>query len=287
METSELKKVLSFLEERRSTFISEWNEFSEHPLIYGFSADAFHLSLTLLKEEIIQNLSFESHNDLVTYYEAIISALEKDNFAKSFRDLKPQKLGCENRSEFLNGFYSAFPDDGSGDGEAEFTLACFRDFLYNYQSTIDEIVSTISQLLTDYKRKNYKDDSVHLNYPAKKKRTDEEIEAVIKKVVEHLSGVNNSQEQIMAESEFMRLLDALFDLAKNGTYDEVKPFELRGISAQSIIYTLYQIHVRLNDGTKINVDYIHFLKKCFPILVKYEHSTIKSKFSVPPKKYPF
>ena len=65
------------------------------------------------------------------------------------------------------------------------------------------------------------------------------------------------------------------------------PFNSLSISNQTIIYSFYKIHDQLFGTRHIRDYFIDFLKTALSQLHSYDKSTIKTKFSVKPKRFPY
>ena len=65
------------------------------------------------------------------------------------------------------------------------------------------------------------------------------------------------------------------------------PFNKLSISNQTIIYSFYKIHEQLFKTKHIRDYFIDFLVTTFSQLHSYDKSTIKTKFSVKPKRFPY
>lgn len=111
---------------------------------------------------------------------------------------------------------------------------------------------------------------------------------VIEKRLFFLKGNNKSNEKIMNDNDFDRLIAYTSHLLENKQVPEffttIKPIK---ISNNSITYTYYLIHKDLFGTSKIYDFFIDFLHSIFEQLKNTEKSTLKAKFATEPKKYPF
>ncbi|NOQ98194.1 MAG: hypothetical protein GQ561_08525, partial [Calditrichae bacterium] len=116
----------------------------------------------------------------------------------------------------------------------------------------------------------------------------EEVEKIIDDNISYLKSRNFNGELIMTDDNYVRLKEYVAVMIINEEVPVIEsPFNTLSVSNQTIIYSFYKIHKQL-FGTKIIRDYfIDFLKAVFSQLHSYANSTIKTKFSVKPKRFPY
>ena len=116
----------------------------------------------------------------------------------------------------------------------------------------------------------------------------EEVEKIIDDNISYLKSKNFNGELIMTDDNYVRLKEYVTVMIINEEVPVIEsPFNTPSVSNQTIIYSFYKIHKQL-FGTKIIRDYfIDFLKAVFSQLHSYANSTIKTKFSVKPKRFPY
>ncbi len=106
--------------------------------------------------------------------------------------------------------------------------------------------------------------------------------------LEHLKGYNLSKEKIMPDNEYIRLINLVSQLIETKKVPKNnKPFNLMGISGNSIRYSFYKIQKSIFTDNKTKEYFIHFLNTNFNNLRNQSFDTIKTKFSTKPDKYPF
>ena len=116
----------------------------------------------------------------------------------------------------------------------------------------------------------------------------EEIERIFDDNLSFLKSINPKGELIMTDEDYERLKEYITIMIINEEVPIIEtPFNRLSISDRTIIYSFYKIHQQL-FGTKHIRDYfIDFLKAAFSQLHSYDKSTIKTKFSVKPKLFPY
>ena len=92
----------------------------------------------------------------------------------------------------------------------------------------------------------------------------------------------------MTDEDYVILKDLITAMI---IYEEVPiidtPFNRLSVSNQTIIYSFYKIHVQLFGTRRIRDYFIDFLKATFSQLGSYDYSTVKTKFSVKPNRFPY
>ena len=116
----------------------------------------------------------------------------------------------------------------------------------------------------------------------------EEIERAIDDNLSYLKSKNPKDELIMTDEDYVILKDLITAMI---IYEEVPiidtPFNRLSVSNQTIIYSFYKIHVQLFGTRRIRDYFIDFLKATFSQLGSYDYSTVKTKFSVKPNRFPY
>lgn len=113
------------------------------------------------------------------------------------------------------------------------------------------------------------------------------VEKTIDKHLDYLK-TKHKGDVIISNEEYEILKEYTVSLLIN---DEVPfiatQFRKIDISNQTIIYSYYQIQKELFDTRRIKDTFIDFLKATFSQLKNYDKSTLKTKFSVKPKRFPY
>lgn len=127
--------------------------------------------------------------------------------------------------------------------------------------------------------RNLKDIPQHKNVKVVKKTIDNYLR--------YLTEEHNG-ELIMSNEEYEILKEHTVSLIINNTVPHISTkFRKINVSNLTIIYSYYQIHNEFFDNQNIRDTFINFLKAYFSQLKNYEKSTIKTKFSVRPKRFPY
>jgi len=117
------------------------------------------------------------------------------------------------------------------------------------------------------------------------------IDNINKAIDEHLGYLTTSVpkgEIIMTYEEYVRLKNYISLLVINEEVPFIEyPFQKLNVTDQTIVYSFYLLHKELLGTKRIKDFFIDFLIKAFTQLQGYTASTIKTKFSVKPKRYPY
>jgi hypothetical protein len=152
-----------------------------------------------------------------------------------------------------------------------------RVMLNIYQSKL----STLQGIKDDYRKvKEQIETPYHKN-----------IDNINKAIDEHLGYLTTSipkGEIIMTNEEYTRLKNYISLLVINEEVPFVEySFQKLNVSDQTIIYSFYLLHKELFGTKPIKDFFIDFLLETFTQLQEYTASTLKTKFSVKPKRYPY
>jgi hypothetical protein len=116
----------------------------------------------------------------------------------------------------------------------------------------------------------------------------DKITKIIDEKLDYLTTLNPKGESIMTIDEYEKLKKYVIALIINDDAPRLEPPIRRlNISNQTIIYSFYQIHKEVFSTGLIRNSFIEFLHNTFTQLEKYTKPTIKTKFSVKPKRYPY
>ncbi len=294
MEKHQLQIILRFLEDRREFFISEVNEF-HMSLSPSFSPidPYFDIDLSLLNEEIVHNLSFEDQSQITTYYQKIIKELESDNFTESHPPYLAQNNidYYQDRADFLDKYYADNPNDTNGEGELEWIKLCFNGFLNSYNVFLQTVIETMQKQISKSAQEGEEvfSDKMTEDPPLNQGFSHEKLKRIIYEKSRHLAGTNSRLEKIMSEDDFKRLQNDIFEIIALKRLPENKQeYELNGITAESIRYTLSLIHKDVYRTRKKNSNFALFLRYWFPKQFgEWKVNTIHGKLNKPqPKIYP-
>lgn len=152
-----------------------------------------------------------------------------------------------------------------------------RVMLDIYQSKL----STLQGIKDDYRKvKEQIETPYHKN-----------IDNINKAIDEHLGYLTTPTpkgEIIMTNKEYARLKNYISLLVINEQVPFIEyPFKKLDVSDQTIIYSFYLLHKELFSTKRIKDFFIDFLLETFSQLQEYTASTLKTKFSVKPKRYPY
>ena len=116
----------------------------------------------------------------------------------------------------------------------------------------------------------------------------EEVERTLDDNLSYLKSINLKGELIMTSEDYEKLKDYATVMIINEEVPIIETtFNRLSISNQTIIYSFYKIHEQLFGTIHIRDSFIDFLKTTFSQLHSYDKSTIKTKFSVKPKRFPY
>lgn len=300
MEKTELQIILNFLADKQQYFSSELEEFEKsyrlHSVISSALDPEIKLDLSLFKEEVIHNLSFEEKSKIVNYYQKIVAEIKTKNFTNSVDIYKPDAtvFSYYDEQAFLDEYNSNHPNDNDSEGEIEFNTLCFNGYLHSYKNILNEIIETIKTGIDTVKIEEFSsidNNKKHVNIPPiNEGLTDMDIKERISQYLGHLRGRNFHGERIMAESEWERLQHEIFKIIKHNKLPmQINEYEINGISIESITHTFSLLHKSVYLTSRKNDNFIKFLKSWFPQkFLNWEESTIKSNFNnKAPKRYPF
>jgi hypothetical protein len=119
-------------------------------------------------------------------------------------------------------------------------------------------------------------------------KTLEEIERTFEDNLNYLKSKNLKGDLIMTDEDYLKLKDYVTVMIINEEVPFIEsPIKVLSVSDQTIIYSFYKIHQQLFGTKRIRDYFIDFLKAAFSQLHSYDKSTIKTKFSVKPKLFPY
>jgi len=117
------------------------------------------------------------------------------------------------------------------------------------------------------------------------------IDNINKAIDKHLGYFRTSTpkgEIIMANEQYTKLKNYVSLLVMNEEVPFIEsPFEKLDVTNQTIVYSFYLLHKELFGTKRIKDFIIEFMPKAFSQLQGYTTSTLKTKFSVKPKCYPY
>jgi hypothetical protein len=119
-------------------------------------------------------------------------------------------------------------------------------------------------------------------------KTLEEIERTFEDNLNYLKSKNLKGDLIMTDEDYLKLKDYVTGMIINEEVPFIEsPIKALSVSDQTIIYSFYKIHQQLFGTKRIRDYFIDFLITAFSQLHSYDKSTIKTKFSVKPKLFPY
>ncbi len=172
-------------------------------------------------------------------------------------------------ADFANWFFDGLSIKVSLNPDIRFSAKDYLEYCALKKKELDSIADTLN------KRE------------VQKLLTKEDKKEIIESHLKFMNGVNPSQESILTPNDYEWLLSKTIELVEIGECPTIEKAIRPKISATSISYTFYLIHKEIFTTRPIRDGFIDFLNRAFKQFANTEWTTIKTKFSVKHKGFPY